>query len=81
MRTYLILKDKAARFSADPEVRVLLAEISASDGALAGYFGPYTSAKAAALKAHAFDCPAIAKRGLRYERLDQLMIDILTGVR
>jgi xylose isomerase len=35
--------------------------------------------KAAALKAQSFDRPAIAKRGLKYERLDQLTIDILTG--
>jgi xylose isomerase len=37
--------------------------------------------KAAALKAQPFDRPAIAKRGLKYERLDQLTIEILTGVR
>lgn len=32
MRTYLILKDKAAQFNADPEVQQLLAEIHADDG-------------------------------------------------
>jgi xylose isomerase len=81
MRTYLILKDKAARFNADPEIQALLAEINADDGALAGYFGKYSADKAKALQAHAFDRIAIARRGLRYERLDQLTIEILTGVR
>ena len=81
MRTYLILKEKAAKFNADPEVQAILAEINADDGAMAPYFGKYSAQKAAALKAHSFDRPAIAKRGLKYERLDQLTIEILTGVR
>jgi len=81
MRTYLILKDKAARFNADPEVQALLRDINADDGALAPYFGKYSASKAAALKAHAFDRPAIGRRGLKYERLDQLTVEILTGVR
>ncbi len=81
MRTYLILKEKAAKFNADPEVQAILAEINADDGAMAPYFGKYSAQKAAALKAHSFDRPAIAKRGLKYERLDQLTIDILTGAR
>jgi xylose isomerase len=37
--------------------------------------------KAAALKAQSFDRTAIAKRGLKYERLNQLTIDILPGTR
>ena len=81
MRTYLILKEKAAQFNADAEVQALLAEINADDGALAPYFGKYSSAKAAALKAQTFDRSAISQRGLKYERLDQLTIDILLGVR
>jgi xylose isomerase len=81
MRTYMILKEKAAQFNADPEVQAILAEINADDGAMAPYFGKYSAEKAAALKAQPFDRPAIAKRGLKYERLDQLTIDILTGTR
>lgn len=81
MRTYLILKEKAAQFNADPEVQALLAEINADDGSMSGFFGKYSPEKAAALKAQPFDRPAIAKRGLKYERLDQLTIDILTGAR
>jgi xylose isomerase len=81
MRTYLILKDKAAKFNADPEVQALLAEINADDGAMAPFFGKYSPEKAAALKVQPFDRAAIGKRGLKYERLDQLTIDILTGAR
>ena len=81
MRTYLILKEKAAQFNADPEVQALLAEINADDGTMAPFFGKYSAEKAAALKAQPFDRAAIGKRGLKYERLDQLTIDILTGVR
>jgi xylose isomerase len=81
MRTYLILKEKAAQFNADAEIQALLAEINAKDNALAPFFGKYTPDKASALKALTFDRAGISSRGLRYERLDQLTIDIITGVR
>jgi xylose isomerase len=81
MRTYLILKEKAAQWNADPEIRALLAEINADDGSLAPYFGPYTPQKAAALKELPFDRQAIGRRGLLYERLDQLTMEVLLGVR
>jgi len=81
MRTYLILKDKAAQFNADQEIQALLAEINAGDGVMAPFFGKYTPEKAAALKAQSFDRGGISSRGLKYERLDQLTIDVITGVR
>ena len=81
MRTYLILKEKAKQFAADGEIQGLLKEIEGEDGGMAGYFGKYTAAKAAALKAQTFDRAAIAGRGLKYERLDQLTIDLLLGMR
>jgi xylose isomerase len=81
MRTYLILKEKARQFNQDQEIQALLAEINADDQAMRPYFGAYTSEKAAALKSQAFDRLAIAHRGLKYERLDQLTVDLLLGVR
>ncbi len=81
MRTYLILKDKAAQFNADPEIQALLQEINADDGTLGGYFGKYNPEKARLLKAASFDRLALGQRGLKYERLDQLTIDLLLGVR
>jgi xylose isomerase len=81
MRTYLILKDKAAHFNTDPEIQALLAEINAGDSSIAPFFGKYSPEKAAAIKAQPFDRAAIAARGLKYERLDQITIEILLGVR
>jgi xylose isomerase len=81
MRTYLVLKEKAAQFTADQEIQALLAEINVIDAEMVSSFGSYTSEKAAALKARSFDRKAISERGLKYERLDQLTIDLLLGVR
>jgi xylose isomerase len=81
MRTYLILKEKAAQFNADKEIQALLAEIHADDGSMSQYFGAYSPEKAKALKAQSFDRVAISAKGCQYERLDQLTIDLLLGVR
>lgn len=81
MRTYLILKEKGAKFNADTEIQALLAEIHADDGSMSQYFGKYSPEKAQALKAQPFDRSAISSRGLQYERLDQLTIDLLLGTR
>jgi xylose isomerase len=81
MRTYLILKEKAAQFNADSEIQALLSEINADDGSMDDFKGTYTPDKATALQAYAFDRPAVSARGLQYERLDQLTIDLLLGIR
>ena len=78
MRTYLILKEKAARWNADPEIRGLLAEFAE---AKPWSIGKYTSDTAEGLLSRSFDRAAMASPGLRYERLDQLTMDILLGVR
>jgi xylose isomerase len=81
MRTYLMLKEKAAQFNADGEIQALLAAIHGDDGSMDAYLGTYSPEKARALKAQPFDRPAIGARGLQYERLDQLTIDLLLGTR
>ena len=81
MRTYLILKDKAACWNADQEIQDLVAEINADDDSMNPYFGVYSAQKAEALKAQSFDRAALGARGLRYERLDQLTVEVLLGVR
>jgi xylose isomerase len=81
MRTYLILKHKAEQFRADAEIQGLLAEIHADDGAMDAFKGAYTPAKAGALKAHTFDRVALGQRGMQYEKLDQLVNELLLGVR
>ncbi|MBP8949353.1 MAG: xylose isomerase [Candidatus Promineofilum sp.] len=81
MRTYLILKDKAARWNADAEIQALLAEINADNGSLTPLTGPYAPDKARGLKEMTFDRIALGARGLGYERLDQLTNELLLGVR
>lgn len=81
MRTYLIFKEKAAQFRADAEIQALLAAIKADDASMDQYLGAYSSDKAQALKAHSFDRVTMGKRGQPYEQLDQLVIDLLLGVR
>jgi xylose isomerase len=77
MRTYLVLKEKARQFNADPEIQALLAEINAGDQSPLAY----SKAAAADLKAREFDRTALGARGLGYERLDQLTVELLLGVR
>jgi xylose isomerase len=81
MRTYLILKEKAARFNADPEIQALLKEINADDGSHSWLSGGYSADKAKRLGAEKFDRVAISQRDWRYEMLDQLTIEVLLGVR
>jgi len=81
MRSYLILKEKAAQFNADAEIQALLKEVWADDPAMAAFGGAYTAEKARALKAYKFDRLALGARPLAYERLDQLTFDLLMGVR
>ncbi|PJF31436.1 MAG: xylose isomerase [Candidatus Thermofonsia Clade 1 bacterium] len=81
MRTYLILKEKAAQFNADPEVQQLLAEINADDGAFSYLSAGYSRETLAKLRATTFDRAALGRRDLPYERLDQITLEILLGVR
>ena len=80
MRSYLILREKAQRFDADPEVREILAQIHAGDEELEEHLSGYSQNKAQALKGRRFDPDALASKPLPYERLDQRLFDILMGV-
>ena len=80
MRTYLILKEKAERWHADVEIQAIVRELGnashdASDE------GPNSAAGRRALRARVFDRPALATTRLPYERLDQLTMEVLLGVR
>jgi len=79
MRSYLILKEKAKQFCADKEIQDLVREIRQSpEPAL---LGAYSSARAAEIKRQSFDRAALTARPLPYERLDQLVVDLLLGCR
>ena len=79
MRTYKILAARARAFDADPEVRGLLAVDG--NGAVAELARGYTRDKAARLRKLQPDTSALGRRGLGYEKLDQLMMEHLLGVR
>ena len=80
MRTYLILKEKVAQFAADKEIQGLLAELRGR-GATVGDRVTYTADGAKKLKERTFDLEAMRKQGYAYERLDQLTMELLLGVR
>jgi xylose isomerase len=81
MRTYNIFKEKARRFNTDPEIQALLAEINGGNAEHAALFsGGYSKEAARQINAIDFHPDALAKRGFKYEKLDQLTIDLLLGV-
>jgi len=79
MRTYLILKERAAAFRADPEVAEAMAAAGVPDLATPTLRPDETLADLRADRS--FDPDAAARRGRGYERLDQLVIDHLLGAR
>jgi xylose isomerase len=79
MRTYLILKEKACRWNHDSEIQGILAELSSNGSA--PKIGDYSREGASQLLNHVFDKDKIAQKRLPYERLDQLTVDLLLGVR
>jgi xylose isomerase len=81
MRTYLILKEKGEQFNTEAEIQGLLAEIRADDGSMDAFKGAYTPEKAARLKAFSFDRQGLGARGMKYEKLDQLVNELLLGIR
>jgi len=80
MRTYLILKEKASHWNSDKDIQAILKEISQASRTTPAA-GKFTKQGCENLLAHVFDKDAIMKKRLPYERLDQLTIDILAGVR
>jgi xylose isomerase len=80
MRTYLALAAKARRFIDDPEIRQALEECGAIELA-EPTVGPYSTDAARTLATEDFEPEELAERGSRNERLDQLVIDLILGLR
>jgi xylose isomerase len=78
MRNYLILREKVRAFRADPEVTEALAAARVGELAV-----PTLAAGESLddLRAETFDPKALGERGLQFERLDQLAMEHLLGVR
>ncbi|MCQ4081725.1 xylose isomerase [Streptomyces sp. RB6PN25] len=83
MRNYLILREKARAFRADPEVQEAL-RASRLDQLAAPTLAPGETPAALRADRDAFEefgVEAAGRRGLAFERLDQLALDHLLGVR
>jgi len=82
MRTYLLFKEKARRFAEDREIQATLKEIGANGNGADPYgLRRYSKDASARLTEATFDVDALARKGLGYERLDQLVVDLLLGAR
>jgi xylose isomerase len=78
MRTYLILKEKAAAFRADPDVQQALADSRVTELAQPTLAPGETVAD---LAKDDFDIDKAAERGFHFTHLNQLAIEHLLGVR
>jgi xylose isomerase len=78
MRNYLILREKVAAFRADPEVAAALAAARVPDLSLPT-LGDGESWRD--VRGFTPDIAALAERGMAFERLDQLALEHLYGVR
>jgi xylose isomerase len=77
----LILKDKARQFNEDPEIQGLLSGIQQRDESLERIVATYSNGNVEALQAIDFQPDKIAEKGHSYEKLDQLTVELLLGVR
>ncbi|TDC51497.1 xylose isomerase [Jiangella ureilytica] len=78
MRNYLILREKTAAFRADPEVQEALAA-ARLDQLATPTAAPGETVDS--IRGDEFDPEEAAQRGMAFERLDQLALDYLYGVR
>jgi xylose isomerase len=81
MRTYNILREKVKRFQGDEEIQEIIETIESLNPEFEKHLGKYSRKKAQALKRVKFDIDAMGKVGLGYERLDQLLAELLLGMR
>ena len=80
MRTYLALRDQAARMNDDAEIQAALEEAKVPELGI-DTVGPYSREAADALLAESHDLAALRARECYNERLDQLVVDLLLGLR
>ncbi len=80
MRTYLALKETARRMNEDAEITAALEAAKVPELAL-DTIGPFSKDAAEALLAEQHDLEALRARECFNERLDQLVVDLLLGLR
>ena len=81
MRTYMILADKAKRWNADKEIQGLLKQINVLNAAMSKLTKKFSTSNAKALLAAPLNRIKLAEAPLPYEKLDQLTMEVLMGVR
>jgi xylose isomerase len=81
MRTYLILAEKAERFRNDPEIAAALETAMAAGLAEPTSPGGLGAEALASIRGVVPDLEALTNRGYGHERLDQLVTELLLGVR
>ncbi|MGW3370603.1 xylose isomerase [Streptomyces hydrogenans] len=81
MRNYLVLKERAAAFRADPEVQEALTASRLDELAVPTATEGLAELLADPTAFETFDVDAAAARSMAFERLDQLALDHLLGVR
>ena len=82
MQTYLLLKERAAAFRADPEVQEALAaakvaELARPDPGPGESYDDFLADQ----RVRGFDVDAAAARGFGFGRLDQLAVEHVLGAR
>jgi xylose isomerase len=80
MRTYLALADKARRLAGDPEIAEALADALVPELSQPTV-GRYSREAADRVLAETHDLDRLARRGYRNDRLDQLVIELILGLR
>ena len=81
MKTYLLLKEKAAQFNDDEEIQGLISAYKVTDERLEALSKTFSPENADALTNQTFDLEALRTRGPGLERLDQLTVELLLGMR
>jgi xylose isomerase len=80
MRTYKIMKEKVRQYGENREIQDLVKEIHSANPTMNGFMAKFSKDQAKKLKDMKFDVNALASRKLPYERLDQLVTELLLGV-
>jgi xylose isomerase len=81
MRTYMILRDKARRWNADSEIQGLLKRVNVEDSGMSKLTKKFSDANAKKLLGADLDRAELASAPLPYEKLDQLTMEVLMGIR
>jgi xylose isomerase len=80
LRTYKIMQEKVKQFNENKEIQSILKEVHGASKNLQGSISKFTPEAATKLKEMTFDPTALASRKLPYEKLDQLLTELILGV-